>query len=144
MSSIQVQVKNGVVLQEPTMKTVGSTSLLTLNVGAKRVWYDKAKTKHEEPNYIEVKIWGQAADKAAQEVVKFSRITCFGRLDMDSWDDKQTGKKRYKHCVVIEFPEWDNLTILPPFEFEEREPAAQKNRPNAVYEPDRDDDEIPF
>lgn len=150
MSVVTVAVRNAGITQDPVMKQVGSTSLLTLNVGWKKTWEDKAGKKQERKGYIEIRIWGAAADAAYQVAEKYGTVTCFGVLEMEQWQDRETGKTRYKHFITPDMPTWDSLFISPakPFESKEEAPPqqrssgrAQQSQPNTDFEPgDYDDD----
>lgn len=127
MSIVTVAVRNAGITQDPVLKQVGSTSLLTLNVGWKKTWEDKAGNKHERKSYIEIRIWGAAADAAYQVAEKYGTVTCFGVLEMEQWQDRETGKTRYKHFITPDMPTWDSLFISPAKPFENKEEAQQRS-----------------
>jgi len=47
-------------------------------------------------------LWGHAAEVAQQYLRKGSPVFIEGRLQLDTWEDKQTGQKRSKLRVVGE------------------------------------------
>jgi single stranded DNA-binding protein len=147
MSTVTVAVRNAGITQDPVLKQVGSTSLLTLNVGWKKTWEDKAGKKQEKKGYIEIRIWGAAADKAYEVAEKYGTVTCFGVLEMEQWDDRETGKKRYKHFITPDMPTWDSLFIFPakPFEGEQQSRAPSRQQANTDFDPSGfEDEEIKF
>jgi single-strand DNA-binding protein len=46
--------------------------------------------------------FGKQADLVEQYLTKGRQVYLEGRLELDQWDDKQTGQKRSKHKLVIE------------------------------------------
>lgn len=47
-------------------------------------------------------LWGRTAEVAHQYLVKGRPVYIEGRLQMDTWDDKETDKKRTKMKIVGE------------------------------------------
>jgi single-strand DNA-binding protein len=58
--------------------------------------------RREEVTYVDVTIWGRQAEVAQQYVTKGKPVFIEGRLQLDTWDDKQSGQKRSKLKVVCE------------------------------------------
>lgn len=56
----------------------------------------------EESTFVDITLWGKLAELAGQYLKKGSPIFVEGRLQLESWDDKQTGQKRTKMKVVGE------------------------------------------
>lgn len=48
--------------------------------------------------WIDCKVFGEQA-RRFEGAEKGSRVCIMARLVQDSWDDRQTGAKRYKHCL---------------------------------------------
>lgn len=63
--------------------------------------------RREEVDFIEVTLWGRTAEIACQYLAKGRPVLIEGRLQLDSWEDKETREKRYKLKVVGE-----NLQML--------------------------------
>ena len=51
---------------------------------------------------VDVTLWGRTAEIAGEYLNKGRPVYIEGRLQMDSWDDKNTGQKRTKLKVVGE------------------------------------------
>lgn len=58
--------------------------------------------RREEVTYLDVTCWGRQAEIAGQYLAKGRPVFIEGRLQMDTWDDKQTGQKRSRIRVVAE------------------------------------------
>lgn len=63
--------------------------------------------RREEVTYLDVTCWGRQAEIAGQYLAKGRPVFIEGRLQMDTWDDKQTGQKRSRIRVIAE-----NLQLL--------------------------------
>jgi single-strand DNA-binding protein len=66
-----------------------------------RHWTEEGQ-KHEETTFVDVTLWGRQAEIAQQYLRKGSPVLIEGRLQLDPWDDKQTGQKRSRPRVVGE------------------------------------------
>ena len=64
--------------------------------------YKVENEMREEVTFVDVTFWGKQAEVICQWMKKGRPLFVEGRLQMDSWDDKQTGKKMYKMRVVGE------------------------------------------
>jgi single-strand DNA-binding protein len=58
--------------------------------------------KREEVTFVDVTFWGRTAEVAAEYLKKGRPVFIEGRLQLDTWDDKQTGQKRSKLKVMGE------------------------------------------
>jgi single-strand DNA-binding protein len=55
--------------------------------------------EREEVCFIDVDVWGKQAESCHSYLSKGSPVLVEGRLRLDQWDDRETGKKRSKHLV---------------------------------------------
>jgi single-strand DNA-binding protein len=74
----------------------------SLGVATSRVWKNEAGQKEEETTFIDVTVWGRTAEVVSQYLGKGSSVFVDGRLQLDTWDDKQSGQKRSRLKVVGE------------------------------------------
>jgi single-strand DNA-binding protein len=58
--------------------------------------------KREEVTYVDVVLWARLAEIAGEYLKKGRPVFIEGRLQLDTWDDKQSGQKRSKLRVVGE------------------------------------------
>jgi single-strand DNA-binding protein len=103
--------------------------------------------RREEVTYVDVTIWGRQAEVAQQYVTKGKPVCIEGRLQLDTWQDKD-GQKRSKLKVVCE-----HLQLLGSANGNKASstaPAAKAGKPRvqapAPRDPDLDaePDDIPF
>ncbi len=67
-----------------------------------RRWKNADGVQQEAVMFVDIKAWGRSAETAAQYLKKGSSVLVDGRLDMDTWDDKESGKKRSKLFVTAD------------------------------------------
>lgn len=126
----------GNVGRDPEVRsTQGGLAVANFSVATSRRWNDKNGQKQEQTEWHSCQAWGKTAELIGQYVTKGRQIYVEGRLQTRSWEDRNTGEKKYKTEIVVE--EWHLLG---------RDPNAQQA---AGYgedggAPAGDDDEIPF
>ncbi|MBX4205452.1 MAG: single-stranded DNA-binding protein [Candidatus Doudnabacteria bacterium] len=63
-------------------------------------WTDQSGQKKEQTEFHNVVLWRGLAGVAEQYLKKGSQVYIEGRLTTRSWDDKQSGQKRYRTEIV--------------------------------------------
>ena len=81
----------------PSGQPVASFTLAT-----SRKWKDKSGQRQEQTEWHQIVCWGRQAEVAGQYLTKGKQIYVEGRLQTRSWDDRQTGEKRYRTEVICE------------------------------------------
>ncbi len=93
----------GNLTRDPELRhTPKGTSVTELGLAINRVWYDDNKQKQEDTTFVDVTFWGRQAETIQQYLSKGRPILVEGRLQLDTWDDKESGKKRSKLRVIGE------------------------------------------
>ena len=77
------------------------TAIAEVSIAVNRVWYQD-KAKKEKVSFFECVLWGRQAEVAGQYLRKGSTVHFAGYPEQDTWDDKETGKKRSKVRFVVE------------------------------------------
>lgn len=94
MNGINVTIAGGLT-RDPEFSTVGSGSTLAkFSVACERSWRTADGEWDKAVSYIDVVCWKNLADDAARLLTKGTRVIITGRLDQQSWEDKDTGAKR--------------------------------------------------
>jgi single-strand DNA-binding protein len=89
--------------RDPEVKyTPNGTAVAELGLAVNRVYTTDGGEKREEVTFVDVTMWGRQAEVAGEYLKKGRPVFIEGRLQLDSWDDKQTGQKRSKLRVVCE------------------------------------------
>ena len=91
----------GNLTRDPELRYTPSGKAVTdISLAINRVWNNEQGQKQEDTIYVDVTLWGRQAELAQQYLSKGRSAYIEGRLQMDTWDDKETGKKRSKLKVV--------------------------------------------
>jgi len=94
----------GNLTRDPEVKyTTGGSAVAEIGLAVNRTWFDqKANEKREETTFVDVTLWGRQAEVAGEYLSKGRSVLIEGRLQLDQWEDKQSGQKRSKLRVVCE------------------------------------------
>lgn len=94
----------GNLTRDPEVRYLASGQAVSdIGLAVNRSWYDKAANERkEETTFVDVTLWGRTAEVAGEYLSKGRSVLIEGYLKTDSWDDKETGKKRTKLKVVGE------------------------------------------
>ena len=153
MASFNKVILLGNLTRDPEVRyTPKGSAVCDLGIAVNRVYTTDSGEKREEVTYVDVVLWARLAEIAGEYLKKGRPVFIEGRLQMDTWDDKQTGQKRTKLRVVGE-----SMQLLgsrpagagAPAETagEDRQTSAGKTSappPKASAPAEPDDDEIPF
>ncbi|MDQ6654581.1 MAG: single-stranded DNA-binding protein, partial [Verrucomicrobiota bacterium] len=93
----------GNLTRDPEVRyTPKGTAVADLGIAVNRTYTAENGEKREEVTFVDVTFWGRTAENAGQYLKKGRPVFVEGRLQLDSWDDKQSGQKRSKLKVVGE------------------------------------------
>lgn len=94
----------GNLTRDPEVRyTTGGTAVTEVGLAVNRYWFDKGSNERkEETTFVDVTLWGRQAEVAGEYLRKGRPVLIEGRLQTDSWEDKETGKRRTKLKVVGE------------------------------------------
>ncbi|GAB4153440.1 MAG: single-stranded DNA-binding protein [Planctomycetaceae bacterium] len=109
MASYNRVILMGNLTRDPQVRyTPNQTAVTDLGLAINRTWYDKAaQQKREEVTFVDVTLWGRQAEVAGEYLSKGRSVLIEGRLQLDQWDDRESGQKRSKLKVVCE-----NMTMV--------------------------------
>jgi single-strand DNA-binding protein len=82
--------------------TPSGQQVATFSVATSRRWRDRDGNRQEQTEWHNVVCWGRQAEVAGEYLKKGRQIYVEGRLQTRSWDDKQTGEKKYRTEVICE------------------------------------------
>lgn len=104
MASFNRVVLLGNLTRDPQVRyTQGGAAVSEIGLAVNRSWFDKASNqKKEEVTFVDVTLWGRTAEIAGEYLAKGRPVLIEGRLQLDTWDDKESGQKRSKLRVVGE------------------------------------------
>jgi single-strand DNA-binding protein len=153
MASFNKVILLGNLTRDPEIRyTPKGSAVCDLGIAVNRQYTLENGERREEVTYVDVVLWARLAEIAAEYLKKGRPVFIEGRLQLDTWDDKQSGQKRSKLRVIGE-----NMQMLgsrgggapggAADSGDEARPARATTPPpkagaSAPAEPD--DDEIPF
>ncbi|MEM7480240.1 MAG: single-stranded DNA-binding protein [Acidobacteriota bacterium] len=88
-------------------QTPSGQSVATFSLATNRRWNDRDGNRQEQTEWHNIVCWGKQAEIAGRYLQKGKQIYVEGRLQTRSWDDKQTGEKKYRTEIVC-----DNFQML--------------------------------
>lgn len=143
--SINQVILMGRLTRDPEQRTTTSgRTVVSFSIAVDRMGQD------DQADFFDVTAWEKLGDLVMQYLAKGRRVLVQGRLRQDSWDDKETGKKRSRVEVVatdvtfLDGPGGDGGTTS------SRPASAPAKKPQDDVTPDDIDDspidlsEIPF
>ncbi|MCF7675053.1 MAG: single-stranded DNA-binding protein [Akkermansiaceae bacterium] len=93
----------GNLTRDPELRyTPKGTAVTDITLAINRIWSNDQGVRQEDTVFVEITLWGRQAELAQQYLAKGRMAYIEGRLHMDTWDDKETGKKRSKLKVIGE------------------------------------------
>lgn len=109
MASFNRVILMGNLTRDPQVRYVPSgTAVTELGLAINRSWFDKqSQQRKEETTFVDVTLWGRQAEIAGEYLSKGRSVMIEGRLQLDTWDDRESGQKRSKLKVVCE-----NMTMI--------------------------------
>ncbi|NIP93306.1 MAG: single-stranded DNA-binding protein [Akkermansiaceae bacterium] len=143
----------GNLTRDPELRyTPKGTAVAEIGMAINRVRTNDQGQRQEDTTFVDVTLWGRQAELAQQYLTKGRPVYIEGRLQMDTWEDKNTGQKRSKLKVVGE-----NMQFLgggggggtrPAGAAQPQQAAATTSQgaspATAVDVPDDEEDDIPF
>lgn len=87
--------------------TPGGQPVASFSIATSRRWRDKNNQKQEQTEWHNIVVWGKLAEVVGKYLVKGKQVYIEGRLQTRSWDDRNTGEKKFRTEVVCE-----NLQML--------------------------------
>jgi single-strand DNA-binding protein len=92
-------------------------------------------SRDDAPDWFNLEIWGKQAQIAADYVRKGSLLGITGSFKLELWTDRSTGEERSKPVIRV-----DRLDLLG----SKRDAEAGGGAGAGGYQPDPDDDSLPF
>ncbi len=103
MASFNKVILLGNLTRDPEVRyTPKGTAVTEVGLAVNRVYTTDNNEKREEVTFVDVTLWGRTAEIAGEYLKKGRPVLIEGRLQLDTWDDKQSGQKRSKLKVVGE------------------------------------------
>jgi single-strand DNA-binding protein len=93
----------GNLTQDPEVRRTSSgTAVSTLRLAVNESFQNKSGERVERVLFVDIDVWDRQAETCQQYLNKGSPVFIEGRLQMDSWEDKESGQKRTRLKVRAE------------------------------------------
>ncbi|MEX2028964.1 MAG: single-stranded DNA-binding protein [Candidatus Paceibacterota bacterium] len=93
----------GNLTRDPELRaTTTGIKVCSFSIATNRVWKDKSGVRQEAVDYHNVVAFGRQAETIAQYMKKGSSILVEGRMQTRSWEDKNSGEKKYRTEVIAD------------------------------------------
>jgi single-strand DNA-binding protein len=87
--------------KDPEVKyTPSGTPVAKFSVATNESYKDKGGQWQERTEWHNIVAWQRLAEIVGEYVKKGSKVYIEGRLQTSSWDDKETGQKKYKTEII--------------------------------------------
>jgi single-strand DNA-binding protein len=94
----------GNLTRDPELKyTPGNQAVCELGIAVNRKYRTKDNEEREEVTFVDCEAWGKQAEVIKQYMAKGRPIFIEGRLKLDTWEDKEGGKRSKMRVVVENF-----------------------------------------
>lgn len=95
MASLNRVLIIGNLTRDPELRhTSGGSAVCKLGVAINRRFTTSGGEQREETCFVDVDIWGRQAEACGRYLNKGAQVFVEGRLQMDEWQDRETGRKR--------------------------------------------------
>lgn len=129
----------GSVGKDPEVRYAASgTAFASFTLATNERYKDKSGEWQERTEWHSLTAFARTAEVVRDYVKKGSKLYVEGRLQARSWDDKQSGQKRYKTEIVV-----DELVLLSGTG-ERHEATTEQTRASEPDAAEIDEDSIPF
>ena len=159
MANFNKVILAGNLTRDPELRyTPNGTAIAKLSLAINRAWTTEAGEKKGEVTFVEVSAFGRTGEVIAQYLKKGRPLLVEGRLRLETWDDKETGKPRQKLSVICESFQFMDSTGSregreagegpggrPPENKSPSQPARDPAvKPDADAPPNGEGDDVPF
>jgi single-strand DNA-binding protein len=87
--------------KDPELRSIPSgTSVAKFSLATDDRFTDKAGEKQERTEWHNIVVWGKLAEICGQYLRKGRLVYIEGSIRTDSWDDKETGVKKYRTEII--------------------------------------------
>ncbi|MBI2097260.1 MAG: single-stranded DNA-binding protein [Candidatus Sungbacteria bacterium] len=93
----------GNLTRDPELRqTPAGQPVCTFDVATNRVWLSPSGEKNQKTEFHRIVAWGRLAEICGQYLAKGRLVFVEGRVETRSWQDKESGAKRYRTEIIAE------------------------------------------
>lgn len=87
--------------KDPEMRsTPGGSTVCKFSIATDEKWTDRNGEKQERTEWHNIEVWGKLAEICGQYLRKGKLVYIEGSIRTDSWDDKESGQKKYMTKII--------------------------------------------
>lgn len=103
MASFNKVLLMGNLTKDPELRyTPGGSAVTDFGLAINRAYTSASGEKKDDTCFVEITVWAKQAESVSRYLQKGSPVFIEGRLQLDQWEDKETGKNRSRLKVVAE------------------------------------------
>lgn len=102
MASTQVTLIGNLVNEPKLTYMTNGSGKLDFSIACNEYWTDKEGERQEKTSYFDVVAWRNLAEEGANILEKGMGVIIVGRMEQQSWEDKETGAKRSRVQVLAD------------------------------------------
>lgn len=127
--------------RDPEVRNTPSGQPVTnFTLATNRVYNDRDGNRQKQTEWHQIVCWGRQAEIAGRFLTKGKQVYVEGRLQTRSWEDRQSGEKRYRTEVICE-----NFQMLGSRSDGDASGSSDDRQTDGDYfSGSPDDDDIPF
>ena len=139
MASFNKVLLLGNLTREPELRyTAGGMALCEFGLAMNRR-FSTNNQEREEVCFVDIVVWGKQAESCGRYLAKGAQAMIEGRLQLDQWQDKETGAKKSKLRVVAEMVQFLSKSDKPGADSYEDGPVEEPPQ----YQPPRQQYQAP-
>ena len=123
--------------------TPNGTTVCKFSLATDERWTDKSGEKQERTEWHNIVAWGKLGEICGQYLRKGKLVYIDGSIRTDSWDDKETGQKKYRTEIIAA-----NMQMLDKKSDDDggggSYAGAARKSSSSSAPPMDDDEEVPF
>lgn len=101
MASLNKVMLIGNLTRDPEVRyTPKGSAVCDIGLAVNRSYVTDSGEKVEEVTFVDITLWNKTAELAGKYLHKGRPVYIEGRLQMDTWEDRQTGQKRQRLKVI--------------------------------------------
>jgi single-strand DNA-binding protein len=103
MASFNKVILMGNLTRDPELRyTPKGTAVARIGLAVNRTWRTETGEQREDTTFVDVDAFGRQAETIAQYLKKGNPLLVEGRLQLHTWEDKQTNQKQSRLRVTLE------------------------------------------
>ncbi|MDA0813907.1 MAG: single-stranded DNA-binding protein, partial [Verrucomicrobia bacterium] len=132
MNSLNKVLLIGNLTRDPEIRyTAKGSAVADFSIALNRGFSNDAGERVEETTFVDIVAWNKSAELAREYFSKGRKVYVEGRLQLDTWEDKETRQPRQKMRVIAER-----------LDFADAKPQQDRD-PRSNSDSDSDDEPVP-